>query len=169
MSTQYEAWSVPTRLAVGFMAGALAAILCHQAMLAFLGSIGWTQVSAYSFAPTAPLGVPRIISLTFWGGVWGMIFIYIQARVPRDGWYWVFAIFLGALMLSAMNWFIWSPLKGNPVAAGWEPLRMRVGLLVNGAWGLGTALIIRLVTRQRIHAFRTPPTHDSAGVAPSKR
>lgn len=169
MSSHYEAWSAPTRLAVGFMAGALATPLFHQAMLAFLGSVGWTQVAAYSFAPTAPLGVPRVLSLTFWGGVWGMIFIHIQARVPHDGWYWVFAIFLGALVLSTMNWFIWSPLKGNPVAAGWEPLRMRVGLVVNGAWGLGVALIIRLVTQLRMQRFQISPSHDAADVLPSKR
>jgi hypothetical protein len=143
MPDRFNDWTLGMRLAVGFVAGALAAVLCHQAMLALLYQAGWAITAPYSMAPTAPFGVPRTLSLMFWGGVWGMIFIHLQARAPRGLWYWLFVVFLGALMLSMANWFVWSPLKGNPIAAGWQPPRMRVGILVNGAWGLGTAILIR--------------------------
>lgn len=35
-----------------------------------------------------------------------------------------------------------APLKGQPVAGGFVPLRMLVSVLINGAWGIGVGLIL---------------------------
>jgi hypothetical protein len=34
-----------------------------------------------------------------------------------------------------------APLKGNPIAAGWVLLRRLAGILINGCWGIGLALL----------------------------
>ena len=44
---------------------------------------------------------------------------------------------------SAVALFIVYPLKGMPVAGGWDPKLLGAALLLNGAWGLGLALLMR--------------------------
>ncbi|MGK7950392.1 MAG: hypothetical protein AB4368_16810 [Xenococcaceae cyanobacterium] len=36
-----------------------------------------------------------------------------------------------------------SPLKGMPFAGGWELNLIARGLMLNGAWGLGTAILLQ--------------------------
>jgi hypothetical protein len=38
------------------------------------------------------------------------------------------------------------PIKGMGLAGGWDPKIIVGALLLNGAWGLGTALLMRLPT-----------------------
>jgi hypothetical protein len=60
---------------------------------------------------------PIPISLSFWGGVWGIIFVLIEPYLVRSpGGYWVGAIIFGAIFPTAVAWFIVRPLKGLPVA-----------------------------------------------------
>ena len=51
------------------------------------------------------------------------------------------------VLLTLVAWFVVAPLKGTPVAAGWHPSSMAVGPLANGAWGIGTALLLLLFRR----------------------
>jgi hypothetical protein len=39
------------------------------------------------------------------------------------------------------------PLKAMPMAGGWDPRLIIGALILNGAWGLGVALFIRLLAR----------------------
>ena len=89
-------------------------------------------------------GVPRVISLAFWGGIWGIVFALIEGRIPRGAQYWVYALLFGAIFPTLVAWFVVAPLKAQPVAGGWQASRMLTGLLINGAWGLGTALFLAL-------------------------
>jgi hypothetical protein len=43
--------------------------------------------------------------------------------------------------------FIVFPLKGGALAAGWNPTIIVGALILNGAWGFGTALLMRLMQR----------------------
>ncbi len=63
----------------------------------------------------------------------------------RDGAYWIKAIAIGALGPSLVAWFVVMPIKGLGPAGGWDPKILIGGLLLNGAWGLGVGLIMRLV------------------------
>jgi hypothetical protein len=45
---------------------------------------------------------------------------------------------------SVVALFVVMPLKGMPVAAGGDPKIVAGALLLNGTWGLGTALLLRL-------------------------
>lgn len=131
-----------TKLIVGFVAGFLAVLFFHQPVLFGLHAIGFTAASAFSLHPSAPFGVPQVLSLSFWGGVWGVLFALIEGRFPRGARYWILAILFGAIFPSLVAWFVVFPLKGLPVAAGWHAKGLATGLLVNGAWGLGTALFM---------------------------
>jgi len=129
-------------LGLAFAAGFLAVPFFHQPMLALLGAVGVTSAVPYVTHPIPPLGVPRILSQAFWGGIWGIVFLLVSPRFPRGMGYWITAVLFGALALSLVAWFVVAPLKGLPVAGGSRPAAIATALLVNGAWGSGTALLL---------------------------
>jgi hypothetical protein len=71
----------------------------------------------------------------------------VAPRLPRGAGHWAAAALFGALALSLVAWFVVAPLKGLAVAGGGRPAAIATGLLVNGAWGLGTALLLRALRR----------------------
>ena len=137
------------KLFYGFVAGFLAVLLFHQPALAILTELGVAKASVYSARPTAPFGVPQVVSIAFWGGVWGIAFAAIEHRFRHGVLYWVFALGFGAIFPTLVAWFVVAPLKGLPVAGGWQSARMITGLMINGAWGLGTALLLAVADRAR--------------------
>jgi hypothetical protein len=128
----------------GFVAGFVAVLLFHQPVLAFLAQIGFIKAHIYSSSPTGPLGVPQVISLSFWGGVWGMLLARVEAHFPRGSLYWIYAFGFGAIFPTLVAWFVVAPLKALPVAAAWQVNSMITGVVINGAWGVGTALLLAL-------------------------
>jgi hypothetical protein len=132
------------RLIVAFLAGFLAVFIAHQAVLAVLVSSGFVSAAAYSTAATAPLGVPQVFSTAFWGGLWGLIFLWAQSRFPRGAGYWAATLVFGAVVPSFVAWFVVAPLKGAPLLAGGDVHRIVTALLVNGAWAVGTGLLFTL-------------------------
>jgi hypothetical protein len=141
------AHALERKLLLGFIAGFIAVLLFHQPALALLKTIGFTDAATYSLKGTAPLGVPQVISIAFWGGVWGVIFAAVERRFPRGGQYWVWAFVFGAVFPTLVAWFVVAPLKAQPLAGGWDAHRMVTGFLINGAWGIGTALLLALEYR----------------------
>ena len=137
------------KLVLGFIAGFVAVLLFHQPVVAILAEMGVIKGGVYSMTATAPLGVPQVISLSFWGGVWGIVYALVEHRFPRGGMYWLYALLFGAIFPTLVAWFIVSPIKHNPVAGGWQAARMLAGFLANGAWGFGTGLLLWLMQRFR--------------------
>ena len=121
------------------------------ALLYLAGAVG---SAPYDLRAVPPLGLPAVISLAFWGGVWGAA-IWSLLKHVRGAAYWVWAVVIGAIGPSAVALFIVYPLKGLPVAGGWDPKLLGGALLLNGAWGLGLALLMRL--------FHHGPSRDNAG------
>jgi len=80
------------------------------------------------------------------GEVWGIAQWLALGRLGGTG-YWVASLVFGALLPSLVALFVVFPLKGQPVAGGWNPAILVGALLLNGAWGLGTALFLRLFGR----------------------
>jgi hypothetical protein len=132
-----------------FGAGAIAVVIFHQGMLAILQAVGLTDRGPFSMQPTAPLGVPQVLSLTFWGGVWGVILFLALRNVSKPLTWWILALIIGTLATTLVAWFVVSPIKGQPIAGGGKPAAIATALLVNGAWALGTTLLLWL--------FRVPP------------
>jgi hypothetical protein len=129
---------------LAFVAGFLAVLVAHQPVLALLDGIGYVHAGVYSMHATKPLGVPHVISLAFWGGVWGLIFAAVEPRFPRGAGYWIAALVFGAIFPTLVAWFVVAAVKGAPLAAGGNPHAMVTGLVINGAWGIGTAILLML-------------------------
>jgi len=136
-------------IVVGFLAGAASVLLFHQGMLAVLHAINFAERAPYSFAPTAPFGVPQLWSLAFWGAVWGAVLAATLGRL--DGARLLAgAVVFGAILPTLVAWFFVAPLKGQPIAAAGVPAAMAVGLMVNTAWGLGTGIGLALFGRRHV-------------------
>jgi hypothetical protein len=121
-------------LLFGFIAGALAVVAFHQVMVCVLRSVGMIQSQVYAMRGVPPYSVPTLLNQMFWGGLWGLLFAGIADTLPR----WPLLLLgcgFGVLGPVLASWFVVAPLKGTPLAAGWVPLRMLAGLLINGFWG----------------------------------
>ncbi len=136
------------RLVFAFFAGFIAVLVFHQGMLAILHAAGMTPRAAFPVEPTRPFHVPTVWSWAFWGGVWGVIFAFVDRFFGKGAGYWISAVIFGSLALTLVAWFVVAAIKGQPLAGGWKGHVMMVGLLVNGAWGLGTALLLKAFYRK---------------------
>jgi hypothetical protein len=132
---------------LGFLAGFVAVLVFHQGTAFLLHAIGndipavvgifGKAAPPFNLAPTRPLGVPTVLSQAFWGGVWGVVLTLLLTwlRPPAL----LFGAVFGALALTAVGVTLVPALKGLPGWSGAIPWR---GLLYNGAWGFGTALLL---------------------------
>jgi hypothetical protein len=127
---------------LGFLAGFLATLIFHQLTLALLWGMGLAPFGPFSFAPTAPFGVPAVLSLAFWGGAWGVLFALIEPRFPPPPAYWTTAFLFGAILPSLVALLVVFPLKGKPLGGGWQPSLLLTAFLINGVWGLGTGWML---------------------------
>jgi hypothetical protein len=93
-------------------------------------------------ATTQPFGVPALLSLAFWGGVWGGVFGMLDKRFPAGSAYWITAFLFGAVFPTMVALLLVLPLKGQPIGGGWHAPLLLTAPLINGAWGIGTALIL---------------------------
>ena len=135
----------PVRLSIlGFLGGALDVLIFHQSLWYLLNLIGLIppERPAWPFDPIPPFGVPSVISKAFWGGVWGAVLAPLLSRL-RGRSYWAGWSTVAAIALPLVAFFVVPPIKGEPVPELWP--RFLVSMMVNGAWGFGTALFLRLV------------------------
>ncbi len=135
-------------LLVAFISGFVAVLIFHQGAFELMRALGMKVPAPYSMNPTRPFGVPLVWSLAFWGGVWGVVLAAALYRM--EGWTLVIgSIIFGAILPTLVYFFVVAPLKGLPVPTGWVTPATMIGLIVNGAWGLGTALGLILFGRAR--------------------
>src|SRR5258706_7088329 len=125
-----------------FIAGFLSTLVLHQGVLTLLWLSGAISRVPYDMTRTAPLGVPAVLSLAVWGGIWGAA-IWPSLKSARGREDWLRALLIGALVPSVVSLFIVLPLKGMPVAGGWDLKIIASALVLNGSWGLGVALFMR--------------------------
>ena len=128
-------------LLFGFVSGILAVAVFHQLTVFVLGFVGLGEGAIYSFRPTPPFGVPRVMSQMFWGGVWGVVFALLVDRLPAR-WPVVVTGFLFGLCGPVLfGWIVVAAIRGQPLMGGWNPTRMLSSVLINGSFGIGVALI----------------------------
>lgn len=131
--------------AKAFAAGFFATLVFHQGVLLLLHLSDPSSVPApFDMTATAPMDIPAVFSLAFWGGVWGIPIWWLIRNAA--GWeYWVRAAVLGAIGPSAVAMLIVFPMKDEDVTA-----KIVVGaLILNAAWGIGVAIIMRLLSPGR--------------------
>jgi hypothetical protein len=125
-----------------FVAGALSVLVFQQGAGAIMNALGLAG-PPFGYAATKPMGVPQIWSLAFWGGVWGIVYGAVEQRFPRGPAYYLAAFLFGAIVPTLVLWFVVFPLRGQPMAAGWNASRMIVQVIQHGAFGLGIALLLK--------------------------
>lgn len=132
---------------LGFIAGYIATLIFHQGVLWLLHTSGQVPFAPFNMSPVPPFGIPQVISLAFWGGLWGILLVWLLGRLNNAG-YWLGMIILGAIGPTAVALLVVFPLKGMPLS--WNPAMILAGLLLNGAWGLGTGLIYQLLGGRKL-------------------
>jgi hypothetical protein len=140
------------RALLGFIAAALSVLIFHQAMweaLHVLALPGLAMPRSYPTDPIGPFGIPRILNLCFWGGMYGSVFGVVLPRLT--GPLWLYGIGLG-IIGALIGLLVVPAIKGLPIGGDWQVLSWVRSLLINGFWGLGVGLLlplmIRLVQRQ---------------------
>jgi hypothetical protein len=129
-----------------FIAGFIATLAFHQTVLGLMHMGNPAVPAPFNLAATAPFGVPAVASLAFWGGVWGIV-LWAFIRNDSGAKHWIKALVIGAIGPSAVALFVVMPLKGMGMAAGWDPKIIVGALILNGAWGIGVAMLMRLMQK----------------------
>lgn len=143
------------RILIGFGSGFVATLVFHQIALALLSAIGLAPFGPWNMSPTAPFGIPAVLSLSFWGGLWGILFVLIHHQFGSGARYYLLAFLFGAIVPTLVALLIVVPLKGGPIGAGWNPAVWATAGIINGVWGVATGLLVRLLSGSRM-------TRDSA-------
>jgi hypothetical protein len=143
--------AAPIRALLGFAAAAVSVLAFHQGTWALLHAAGLMPPAPYPTDPVPPFGVPRTANFCFWAGLYGAAFGLALPRLPRRAPMWLLGLGLG-LLATLVLWFVVAPLKGQPVAGGFAPVRMLVTVLIHGAWGIGVGLILALLMGRRTTA-----------------
>ncbi|MDZ7829813.1 MAG: hypothetical protein U5K33_10120 [Halofilum sp. (in: g-proteobacteria)] len=125
-----------------FIAGFVATLVFHQGLVAILHAVGLVPFAAWNMVATEPLGVPAVISLAFWGGIWGIV-LWLLIRRSRGTRRWLLALAIGAIGPTAVALLVVFPLKGISVSLAMVPF----GLILNGTWGVGTLLLLVAMRR----------------------
>lgn len=131
------------RVILAFIAGFCSVLIFHQGTLSVLHAIGVAAATPFPYSPTKPFGLPQIWSLASWGGIWGIVFGLADRNFPGGAAYWLLTLIFGAIGPTFVAWLVVFPLKGIPWGGGWKPSGIITGLMVNAAWGIGTALMLR--------------------------
>lgn len=137
------------RLLLAFVAGFIATFVFHQGGLALLNLAGLTDRAPFNMGATPPFGVPAVLSLAFWGGVWGVLLALALVRPMKTAAFYLAAFVFGAIVPTLVAFFVVAPLKGMPVAGGGDSTIIVGALILNGLWGLGTAVFLHMFTVSR--------------------
>ena len=123
-----------------FIAGFLATLVFHQGLFMVFYLAGMVPMAPFNLTPVPPMGVPSVLSLAFFGGLWGMLLWLLLGRLAGAK-FWLGNILLGAFGPTAVAMLVVFPLKGLEVSAQtWVG-----GLMLNGFWGLGVAVFLVLM------------------------
>ena len=129
-----------------FIAGFIATLVFHQSVIWVFHYLGAIPMGPFNMAPTRPFGIPSVLSLAFWGGVWGVV-LWPTLRIAQGARYWTRAIVLGAIGPTAVALLVVVPIKTGVFPPAFNPKLIVGGLIVNGVWGLGLALLMRYLRK----------------------
>lgn len=132
---------IARRTLAGFLLGVLAVLTFHQAAIGVMHAYGLVANPPFRLNPVGPLGVPAIANSAFWGGLWGVAIFLATDRMRSDVARILAATAIGAIGATAVGWFVVAPLKGLPVAQGWNLAAMWRAPTINGLFGLGCGLL----------------------------
>lgn len=120
-----------------FTAGFLSTLVFHQGLFGLFYLAGVVPAAPFNLTPVPPLGVPAIVSLAFFGGLWGIVLWAIAGQLSGVK-HWLLHALIGAIGPTVVAMLVVFPMKGLDVTAQtWIG-----GLILNGVWGLGVAVFM---------------------------
>jgi hypothetical protein len=139
----YQMVSFKGFLGHGFRPKICLGLIFHQSLWYLFNQIGLIppERPAWPLDPITPFGVPSVISKAFWGGLWGgssransleLARHALLDKLDRGG---RGSAFARRLLRRAA-------IKSEPIPELWP--RFLASLMLNGAWGFGTALFLKL-------------------------
>jgi hypothetical protein len=130
-----------------FVAGFLSTLIFHQAVVWGFHMAGLVPFAPFNLEPRPPFGVPAVLSLAFWGGLWGLPIWYLMRHATGQA-YWLRAVLFGAIFPTAAALLFFYSIKNNwDFALAAQPKSWVFGFIVNGAWGFGLAVLMRALKR----------------------
>lgn len=140
-------------LLMGFLAAAIATITVHELINFVLLQAGLFPRAPWSMSPAAVTGVPQVLSDTFWGGLWGMLFALIQGSIP-GGNLTVKGLIFGVVGPALIGVFILLPLITGrfPLFFGGDPKLIVSVLLILGGFGAAMGWLYGLFTSRLVTA-----------------
>lgn len=140
--------STPMRIAIGFVAAVLSVLIFHQGMILLLRETGLFGIPRTALvwnmaANPRAYGLPFIVNQCFWGGLYGAVFGLFAPKVRVPLWAW--GLIVGAAT-TMVGFFVLAPLRGTPIAGGWQAMAWLRGLSIGLSFGLGLWLIYSVIT-----------------------
>jgi len=132
---------VLSRAGTGFIAAVISVLIFHQSawtLFHVLNLPGLGMPPPFPTDPIPPLGIPRIVDLCFWGGLWGAAFGVVW-RGRRATLWWA-GLLLG-IAAGITGLFIVPAIKGLPMGGLMLDNWIR-SVAINGTWGLGVGLLL---------------------------
>ncbi len=129
-----------TRLVLGFTAGFLSYLIFQGALGTALYAAHLMPALPWSLEPVPPLGVPKVLSLGFWDGLWGVVYALLEPRLTARFGRWRGGILFGFAPL-AVYWFVVLPLKGFGVGGGFPLAEVPIQVTFDAVFGVGTAFL----------------------------
>lgn len=133
-----------TLLTSGFLPGFISTLTFHQIALTVFWSLGLVGFAPYSLDATQPFGIPAVLSLAFWGGIWGIFYRLAANQFPSIKAYWL--ILMATLLPTIAFIAVVAPIKGIPFSIFTVQL-ITVAVFINLAWALGTAFLSQRLTK----------------------
>jgi hypothetical protein len=144
------------RAVLGFVAAALSVLIAHESVIYVLHMLGRVARSAWTLTPPVPpFGVPYLLNLVFWGGLWGILFAFIHPLLPGRM-MWLKGLIFGAMVVVFGGWILVPLIKGQLLGlpnqelfSAFDPQRMLNSTLIVCGYGLGLGVFYGLIARER--------------------
>jgi hypothetical protein len=144
------------RAVLGVLAAALSVLFAHESVVYVLNALGRVSRRAWTMTPAIPpFGVPYLLNLVFWGGLWGILFAFIHPLLPGRM-MWLKGLICGAMVVVFGGWILVPLIKGQLLGlpnqelfSAFDPQRMLNSTLIVCGYGLGLGVIYGLIARER--------------------
>lgn len=131
-----------------FVAGVVATLVFHQAAVWLLHTYAGVPFKPWNMQINA-YGVPGVLALAFWAGIWAIPMCGLIAARPRLPALLTGLVF-GALLPSLWGFTVLAAMRGTPMFAGGDLKIIGIVLLINGIWGLATVVLFNLMYTRKV-------------------
>lgn len=135
------------RALVGFLAAFISTLTFHEIGFLLVNATGLGTFTLFNMRPTVPFGVPLVISLSFWGGLWGILYVFIVERFPKSVHPYLAGFLFAILLPTLFGWTVVAAIKGNPFFLNGDVLRLMLIIFINGLWGVGLPILSTVLTK----------------------